>query len=205
MKRKRKNPMRNDLEVHLIPIEQVGPHPKNSRHHPESNLQAIMSSLQKFGQRSPICVNPDSGHIVKGNGTWEAAVRLGWKEIKCVYHRFKTAADEIAYMVADNKTNDLSEFNFQHLAENLKELSAADYDVTQTGFTEQEAAPLLKAEYWNPDDVKVRTPVEEEEEHPAIARACNLWLRQNGDVDESYNPLIPICRHYIRTYKMEHE
>jgi hypothetical protein len=202
---KRKNPLsrQDDLHAALINVEEVGPHPKNSRHHSEANLQAIMSSLQKFGQRSPIVVNPDSMHIVKGNGTWESAVRLGWKQIKCVYHRFKSEADEVAYMVADNKTNDLSEFNFQHLAENLKELSAANYDVTITGFTEQEASPLIKAKYWSPDDVKGSKPSVEEVEHPAITKAIKLWLRKNGDVDEDYNPLIGICRHYLRTWSHE--
>lgn len=145
------------MDVQTVPITALNPHPKNSRHHDETNLRAIMASLRKHGQRTPIVANPD-GYVVKGNGTLEAAQRLGWREIGVLFHLFPSEAHEIAYMVADNKTGDLSEFNFQFLTENLQELQDAGFDMESTGFSEYEIEPLLSTRDWEPEAENENVP-----------------------------------------------
>lgn len=104
-----------------------------------------MISLQRFGQQSPIVVD-DQDQVIKGNGTLEAAKRLGWTEIQIV--RTDLSGDEAeAYAIADNKTGDLSEFNFEKLAGRLKHLEERGIDLESTGFQKFELEPLLQADW----------------------------------------------------------
>jgi len=150
-RRKSTGGLEDQLVVQLLPVKKCKPHPKNAREHDEDNIRSIMTSLKSFGQRSPIVLNEDF-EIVKGNGTHESACRLGWKEIRCVQHTFSSKAEEVAYMLADNKTNDLSRFNFTGLTANLKELQEAEFDLETTGFQDFETRPLLGAADWTPPE-----------------------------------------------------
>jgi len=59
-----------------VPIDSIFPDPANVRLHPERNIQAVMASIQRFGQRTPVTI--DRNRIIrKGNGTWDAMKRLG--------------------------------------------------------------------------------------------------------------------------------
>jgi hypothetical protein len=135
------------LKVENVPIKSVKQHPKNVRLHDERNLEAIMRSLKEFGQLKPIVVGQNN-YVLAGNGTLESALRLGWKEINIVRVKLKTP-DELAFMIADNKTTDLSEFDWHSLAEVMKELPENRLDAT--GFQAFEREPLLQAD-WNPGD-----------------------------------------------------
>jgi hypothetical protein len=74
------------------------------------NIDAICASLTKFGQRTPIVVNKNTNIILKGNGTFKAAQKLGWDKIAVSY----VDDDNLTatqYSIADNRIGDLSEFD----------------------------------------------------------------------------------------------
>lgn len=105
--------------------------PANVRLHPAENLAAIKASLARFGQQKPIVVDA-AGCVVAGNGTLAAARELGWDTLAVVVTKLE-GVDRVAYAIADNRTNDLSEFDEPELA---KLLAAIDDPALQeaTGF-----------------------------------------------------------------------
>lgn len=141
------------MNVKSIHPDQLQAHPKNVRVHPEENIQAIMKSLQKFGQRTPIVVwtNPEltneAPYILKGNGTHEAIKRLGWDRIYYVDASHLPTGEAEAYAIADNKTGDMSHFDFSKLAEVMRNLDGQKIDLESTGFRKFELEPLMQATF----------------------------------------------------------
>lgn len=78
----------------------------NMRTHSDANINAIKASLARWGQQKPIVI--DSGMVVRcGNGTLEAARRLGWTHIDCVVSSL-SGSELSAFAIADNRTAELA-------------------------------------------------------------------------------------------------
>ena len=114
--------------------------PKNARNHDEKNIQAIMSSLELVGQRKPIVIYSDM--VVAGNGTLEAARRLGWSEIWVNDDPFKSLKHAKAYGVTDNRTAELAAWHTENLGEIIEDLKI-DFDLDVLGFKEHELDLIL--------------------------------------------------------------
>ena len=72
------------LRVLAVPIDELHVDPANAR--TGHALDRIASSLKAYGQRKPIIANRlQNGKIEAGNGTWQAAKKLGWSHIAVVY------------------------------------------------------------------------------------------------------------------------
>ena len=116
-----------------ISITDLSLDPKNARKHSARNLEAIATSLEKFGQRKPIVVH--RGVVLAGNGTLEAAKSLGWTEIDVAEVPDDWDNDTAkAYALADNRTAELAEWDENELAKQLLELQDADWDIKELGF-----------------------------------------------------------------------
>jgi hypothetical protein len=127
------------LEPLTVGIETLHTDPKNARHHDQRSIESIMSSLTEFGQQKPIIV-VEGGRVIAGNGTLEAARKLGWTRIAVV--TFPDEKRATAYAIADNRTAELSVWNTDQLAETLKELNT-DWDLESLGFTGVEFEQLV--------------------------------------------------------------
>jgi 16S rRNA G966 N2-methylase RsmD len=123
-----------ELRIETVNINSLTPDPANARKHDGKNLKAIASSLEKFGQRKPICVTPDS-IVVAGNGTLEAAKSLGWTEIVIARTPVGWTWEQIrAFALADNRTAELAEWDDKVLADQLLELDANGWELEELGF-----------------------------------------------------------------------
>jgi 16S rRNA G966 N2-methylase RsmD len=123
-----------ELRIETVNINSLTPDPANARKHDGKNLKAIASSLEKFGQRKPIVVTPDS-IVVAGNGTVEAAKSLGWTEIAIARTPVGWTWDQIkAFALADNRTAELAEWDDKVLADQLLELDANGWELEELGF-----------------------------------------------------------------------
>ena len=122
------------MKIEVIAIEKLRPTPSNARKHGEANLKAIEESLRIFGQQKPIVALKD-GTVIAGNGTLEAAKRLGWKGL--AVKRFENEKLAWAFAIVDNRTAELSEWDEPILDSTLKELEA-DYSLKELGFDDYE-------------------------------------------------------------------
>ncbi len=125
------------MRTHMLSVESLSLDPANVRQRTHSNLEAIKSSLRRFGQQKPIVV--DSNDVVRaGNGTLEAAKAIGWKEI-AVVRTDLADAEATAFAIADNRTAELAVWDDEGLAMQLRALheSVADGSLlTDLGFDE---------------------------------------------------------------------
>jgi ParB-like chromosome segregation protein Spo0J len=133
------------LESFIVPISSVRQDPDNARKHNEKNLAVIKQSLSQHGQQTPIVVDKD-GVILKGNGTYQAAVALGAERIAVV--RYDGPAGRL-YAMDDNRAGELAEWDWEKLAGQLRELATAGEDLLAHGWEDWELGPLLQAD-WSP-------------------------------------------------------
>lgn len=123
------------MKIETWKVANLLPDPQNARKHDQRNLDAIKTSLDKFGQRKPIVATPD-GIVLAGNGTLQAAKALGWTDITVALTPkewdYNTAK---AYALADNRTAELAEWDTSILANQLIDLDAEGWEVSELGFT----------------------------------------------------------------------
>lgn len=101
--------MSSRLKIQSLALVDLSSDPANMRTHPEANIRAIMASLRRWGQQKPIVI--DNKRVVRaGNGTLEAARRLGWTHISCVVSDL-SGAELQAFAIADNRTAELAEWS----------------------------------------------------------------------------------------------
>lgn len=132
-----------NLVIETMKVDALFLDPKNARLHPERNLEAIKASLRKFGQQKPIVVD-QTGVVIAGNGTLAAARALGWERIAIV--RTELTGDEArAFAIADNRTAELAEWDYEELRASLEGFSIDLREVVS--FTEEE----IRALSWDSD------------------------------------------------------
>lgn len=136
------------MVILVAPVEKFRPHPRNVRKHPEKNIQAIIKSLEEFGQQKPIVVDK-AGQVICGNGTFESIKRMGWASVQYIQTNLEGAKAE-AFAIADNKTTDMSIFDEALLAEVLKDLEGEGIDLASTGFQKYELNTLFTQEDESP-------------------------------------------------------
>lgn len=129
------------LQPLAVPIGSVNVDPANARRHPERNLDAIKSSLARWGQRAPIVVQREGMVVRAGNGRVVAAKALGWTHIAALVVD-ESSVDATAFAIADNRTAELAEWDDQVLADTLKSLPKEL--MLGAGFTEADLEDVLK-------------------------------------------------------------
>jgi ParB-like chromosome segregation protein Spo0J len=130
------------MQIIKIKVADLSKDPANARKHDDRNIESIVASLRRFGQQKPIVI--DMNNIVRaGNGTLEAAKRLGWDSIECVKTSLK-GSDAIAYAIADNRTAELAEWDPDILAAQLNGLLTDDEALANAaGFSAEEIEAML--------------------------------------------------------------
>lgn len=127
------NPELSNLEKDIRTLRED---PKNARQHNESGLKVIAKSLEKHGQQKPIVVTAD-GKVIAGNGTLAAARDiLKWDRIAALTYDDEDAAMQAAFAVVDNRSAELSSWDFDELASLIVDLP--ENVVADLGFTDRE-------------------------------------------------------------------
>ena len=133
------------LEVVYVDIENVIPYENNPRINDDA-VEKVANSIREFGWQQPIVVDKHNVIIV-GHTRLKAAQMLGEKQVPVV---FADLSDERAksYRLADNRTGQIAEWDFELLEQELDELSEMelDFDMSDFGFDieeENEAEPEI--------------------------------------------------------------
>ncbi len=130
------------LEIEHVPIGKLKIDESNARAHKTKGIDAIKKSLTVYGQQKPIVVDR-KGLVIAGNGTLQAAVELGWKQIAVVRTGLR-GGDKTAYAIADNRIAELSDWNQNALGAALATLKTnGDLNDIATGFTSDEMERIV--------------------------------------------------------------
>ena len=129
------------MDVTLVELTSIKPYERNPRLN-DAAVEAVAKSLQEFGFRQPIVVDPE-GVIVCGHTRWKAATKLGLARVPVHVARDLSPEQLRAYRIADNQTASISEWDFEILLFELKDLQDDGFDLDLLGFDQDEIAKLL--------------------------------------------------------------
>lgn len=169
-------------------IGELIPYENNPRYNDEA-VDYVAKSIKEFGFNVPIVIDKDNV-IVAGHTRLRAAEKLGLEKVPCVTVNNLTDEQIKAYRLVDNKTAEMSEWDYDLLE---MELEAIDMDMSEYGFeAEINAFELL-------DDVGYE-PVDELEHFEVtfvFPKECEAdvrgYIKENGK-DGIVEMIIDKCR-----------
>lgn len=164
--------MNTTTEMQLVDVNKLIPYVNNARTHSSEQINKIRSSMREFGFINPIIIDDDF-NVIAGHGRLEAAKLEGLREVPCVFAEYLTDAQKKAYILADNRMALDAGWDENLLKVEIEALQAEAFDVSLTGFDDEEIADLFADEAEAQDD---DFDVDEELEKPAITRSGDLWL-----------------------------
>jgi DNA modification methylase len=173
------------MKIELRSITDIKPYPNNPRIN-DGAVDTVAGSIKEFGFRQPIVVDSDSV-IICGHTRFKAAQKLELEKVPVHVAKDLSPEQIKAYRIADNKTAELAEWNYDLLPIELADLQSCNYDLGLLGFDQDELAKLLNPELneglTDPDDIPA--PPDE-----AITQAGDLWVLGNHRLlcGDSSNP-----------------
>lgn len=120
-------------------INSIIPYARNSRTHSDEQVAQIAASIKEWGFTNPILIDV-GGEIIAGHGRLLAAQRLGLDEVPCITAVGWSDAQKKAYVIADNKLALNAGWDNDMLAIEFGELKDLDFDLSLTGFDDEEIA-----------------------------------------------------------------
>jgi ParB-like chromosome segregation protein Spo0J len=115
-------------------IADLTPYANNPRINDEA-VEAVANSIKEFGFLVPIVIDK-TDTIVAGHTRYKAAIALGLDSVPTVDAGNLTDKQIQAFRLADNKTAELAEWDFDKLTAELETLS--DFDMSLFGFNESD-------------------------------------------------------------------
>ena len=129
-------------EMQLVPLSKLVPYVNNARTHSPEQLTKLRSSLREFGFINPVIIDRDF-NVIAGHGRIAAAKEEGMEVVPCVFVDYLTEAQKKAYILADNRMALDAGWDEELLRIEIESLQGADFDVSLTGFGEDEIADLF--------------------------------------------------------------
>lgn len=114
-------------------VADLVPYAKNSRIHSEKQIKQLADSIKEWGWTVPVLID-EAGGIIAGHGRVMAAQLLDITDVPCMIASGWSEGQRRAYVIADNKLSENSEWNFDVLDIELAELGLIDFDVKLLGF-----------------------------------------------------------------------
>jgi ParB-like nuclease family protein len=139
-------------------IADLKPDPKNARKHDERNVAMLERSLEEYGAARSIVVD-EEGQIIAGHGVVEAAANVGIEKVRpveadgneiiAVVRRGLTKKQKAELAIADNRTQELSEWDVDALK---------DSDADLEKFFSQNELDALEDESRQAKELEVKAP-----------------------------------------------
>jgi ParB-like chromosome segregation protein Spo0J len=151
------NSEKGPIEIRYEPLSKIVKAPRNPREH---DLGAIHESIARFGFVSPIIINEKTGRLVVGHGRVDAlrqlqadgtpppdrVIRDGDEWLVPVIHgiEFADEQDAEAFLLADNRTSELSGWIESDLAAILREHAETERGLAGIGYDGDDLDEMLQ-------------------------------------------------------------
>lgn len=167
--------MKQEMIIRKVPVTDINP----AKYNPRKDLkpgdpayEKLKRSMSEFGYVEPIIWNEETGNIVGGHQRYKILLEEGHGEVECVVVKLSPEREK-ALNVALNKVT--GDWEFQALADLIKDLEAQDFDVTLTGFDAAEIEDLFSQVHdkdATDDDYDVNKALEE----GAFVKPGDVWI-----------------------------
>src|SRR5258708_821139 len=125
---------RRHLSVEYVSPSSLKLDPGNPRIHSRTQLKKLRRSIKRYGFIVPILVVGDN-RVVAGNGSLQAALMSGEKQVPIVRLEGLTETEARAFALAHNRLAEDSTWDDRLLQEIFRGLEALDFDLEDTGFS----------------------------------------------------------------------
>ncbi|MCL2000836.1 MAG: DNA modification methylase [Planctomycetes bacterium] len=129
------------MKIEMRPLSAIIPYPGNPRVN-DGAIDAVAASIREFGFRNAIVVDKD-GVIVAGHTRLAAAKKLGLTEAPVHVAVDLSPEQARAFRLADNKTSELADWDYDLLPIELAALRDNDFDLSILGFNGEELSRYL--------------------------------------------------------------
>lgn len=153
---------KRQMEIIKLNINEVIPYPDNPRKN-DNAVDAVAESIKQCGYCSPIVIDEDNV-ILAGHTRLKALKKLKWKEVECVRKTGLTEEQKKKYRILDNKTNELAEWDFDLLEE---EIDGLDFEGFDFGFD--------MSAFEEPQEIVEDEPPEVDEDSEPITQLGDIW------------------------------
>jgi DNA modification methylase len=127
--------------IRNVELSVIKPYERNPRRNDKA-IDAVAKSIKEFGWNNPIVVDNDNV-IICGHSRFLAARQLGLTTVPVHVADQLTPEQVRAYRIADNKTAELAEWDYDLLPLELAALQNTEFDLTLLGFATDELERLL--------------------------------------------------------------
>jgi DNA modification methylase len=158
--------------IEKISIDKLIPYANNARTHSDEQVAQIAASIREFGFNNPVLIAEDDT-IIAGHGRVMAARKLNLSEVPCLRLSHLTETQRKAYILADNKLALNAGWENNLLSIELTELADSGFDITLTGFTQEEMdalKPIEVTEGLTDEDAVPDVPVE------PVTKPGDVWI-----------------------------
>ena len=149
------------MEIKNLDINLILPYKNNPRKISDTAIEKVANSIKNFGFRQPIVVDKNNIFVV-GHTRLQASRKLGLQQVP-VLVADNLSEDQInAYRLADNRTNEESQWQNDLLKLELQDLQFKNFDLNLTAFDDFELDDLLFEEKYGltDDDAAPEVPKE---------------------------------------------
>lgn len=161
------------IAVTVKPLAQIKPDPTNPKKHPKRQVQKLAAAYAEFGFISRLLVD-EAGVIIAGHGRWLAAERLGLTDVLVIVFPGLSNEQKKALRIADNKIGEDGRWDADLLANDFRDLIAANFEIELTGYDSIEIDRLLAPPPVAGSEEEIPLPPED-----PTSRSGDLW--QCGD------------------------
>jgi ParB-like chromosome segregation protein Spo0J len=128
------------MAVHAWAIDKLVFYARNPRKN-DAAVDRMCDSIREFGFEIPCLVRSD-GEVIDGHLRLKAARKLGMAEISVILCDEWTPPQVKAFRITVNRSATWAEWDEELLAQELRELEIADFDLALTGFDAKELDEL---------------------------------------------------------------
>lgn len=112
------------MEIIAKKLDELKPYENNPRHN-DNAVQYVRNSIEEFGFKVPLVIDKDNV-IVCGHTRYKAAEQMGLKEVPCILADDLTDDQISAFRLADNKTQELAEWDWNKIGIELDSITGID-------------------------------------------------------------------------------
>lgn len=138
------------MEIVEKKVDELKAYENNPRKN-DNAVKAVANSIREFGFKVPIVIDSNDV-IVCGHTRLKAAIQLGMETVPCIVANDLSEEQIRAFRLADNKTNELAEWDFSALQMELSEI--LDIDMTDFGFIEPTDLDINDEDFYKNEKLK---------------------------------------------------
>lgn len=119
-------------KVEQIELSKIKPYENNPRMNDEA-VEYVANSIKEFGFKVPLVLDGDYV-IVCGHTRYKAAQELGLEKVPCIIADDLSPEQIKAFRLAENKTGEIAEWDFELLEQELSSLDDFEIDLDMSAF-----------------------------------------------------------------------